>query len=63
MFDDWDNFLFNGYGDATMALAYILDKYDTGIALTKMENGEFKKINVNETTTNGTTTYTQSNCP
>ncbi|WP_407484432.1 hypothetical protein, partial [Elizabethkingia meningoseptica] len=45
------------------ALPYILDKYNAGIALTKKDvNGNFKKINVESNTTNGTRTYTQKPC-
>ncbi|MGC4128631.1 MAG: hypothetical protein QM564_03550 [Bergeyella sp.] len=61
MFEDWYNFTFDGHGNAEMALSHVLDKYNTGIALTKMDtNGNFKKVNV---TQNSNGTYTQSNCP
>lgn len=61
MFDDWYNFTFDGYGNDEMALSNVLDKYDTGIALTKMDsNGNFKKVNIKQ---NNNGTYSQSNCP
>ncbi|MCT3650027.1 hypothetical protein HZQ44_18460, partial [Elizabethkingia anophelis] len=46
-----------------VALPYILDKYNAGVSLTKMDgNGNFKKINVERSNTNGITTYTQKPC-
>jgi hypothetical protein len=64
MFEDYDNFTFEGYGSQEMALAYVLDKYNTGIALTKMNSeGNFKKMGVSITVSNGQTNYTLSNCP
>lgn len=64
IFDDWYAFGFEGLGNEEMALAYVLENYGAGIALTKMNSGgAFKKINVNKSTINGSTTYTQSNCP
>lgn len=58
-YNDWDDAFF--YGNAEMALSYVLDKYNAGIALTKMDaNGNFKKLNV---TNNGNNTYTKSECP
>ena len=63
MFDDWFNFIFNGYGNEEMALSYVLDKYNTGIALTKLENNEFRKINIQQENINGETTYKQTSCP
>ncbi|KFE99038.1 hypothetical protein [Chryseobacterium luteum] len=43
-------------------MAYVLDKYNSGIALTKMDaNGNFKKINV-KPNSNGSG-YTQTPCP
>ena len=45
------------------ALTYILDKYNAGVALTKMDgNGNFKKKNVESNNTNGIQTYTQKPC-
>lgn len=45
------------------ALSYILDKYNAGVALTKMDsNGNFKKINTAKNSSNGSTTYSQSTC-
>lgn len=46
-----------------MALSYVLDKYNTGIALTKLENNEFRKINIQQENINGETTYKQTPCP
>lgn len=48
-----------------MALAYILDKYNAGVALLKQdENGNFQKINTTANTDgNGNTTYTKTDCP
>ncbi len=63
MFKDWFDFTFDGYGSDEMALSYVLDKYNTGIALTKLENNEFRKINVQQENTNGETTYKQTPCP
>lgn len=64
LFEDWYNFTFDGLGNDEMALAYVLDKYNAGVALTKMNSdGSFRKININASTINGSTTYTQSNCP
>lgn len=58
-YNDWDDAFF--YGSAETALSYVLDKYNAGIALTKMDaNGNFKKLNV---TNNGNNTYTKSDCP
>lgn len=64
IFDEWYNFTFEGYGNDEMALSYILDKYNAGIALTKIDkNGNFKKVNVSENISNGTTIYKQTECP
>jgi len=51
-------------GTQEMALAYILDKYNAGVALTKMDsNGNFKKLGTIETVNpDGTRTYYQNNC-
>lgn len=44
MFKEWYDFTFEWYGNDEMALSYILDKYNAGIALTKMDkNRNFKK--------------------
>jgi hypothetical protein len=54
-------------GNATdeMAIAFILDKYNTGIALLKQNaNGDFKRVNTIEyTDANGVKTYTTNTCP
>lgn len=45
------------------AMAYVLDKYNTGIALLKQDsNGNFKRLKTDENTSNGNTTYTANNC-
>lgn len=45
------------------ALSYMLDKYNAGIALTKMDgNGNFKKLNVSQGNSNGSNTYSQTQC-
>ncbi|WP_100077061.1 hypothetical protein [Chryseobacterium camelliae] len=59
VYTDWDDAYF--YSNAEIALSYVLDKYNTGIALTKMDsNGNFKKVNA---TNNGNNSYSQSQCP
>lgn len=41
----------------------MLDKYNAGIALTKMDgNGNFKKLNVSQGNSNGSNTYSQTPC-
>jgi hypothetical protein len=46
-----------------MAMAFVLEKYDTGIALLKQDsNGNFKRLRTIQTTSNGTLTYTANNC-
>lgn len=51
-------------GTQEMALAYILDKYNPGVALTKMDSGgNFKKLGATETINpDGNRTYYQNNC-
>lgn len=45
------------------AMAYILDKYNTGIVLLKQDsNGNFKRLKTDEATVNGNTIYTAQNC-
>jgi hypothetical protein len=48
-----------------MAMAFILDKYNTGVALLKQDsNGNFKKLGTTETTQpDGSKSYTTNNCP
>jgi len=57
-----------GFYGATdeMAMAFILEKYNTGVALLKQNsNGSFKRLRTTETIdpNNGTKTYTANNCP
>lgn len=64
IFNEWDDISFYNNDNKEMALAHILDKYNSGIALTKLDiTGNFKKINVTENNISGTKTYSQSNCP
>ena len=51
-------------GTREMALAFTLDKYNSGIVLTKMKsNGDLKKIGTTETiNSNGEKTYLNNNC-
>lgn len=55
-----------GWGNATneMATAFILSKYNAGVALLKQDdNGNFKRLNTKEhTDANGSKTYTFNNC-
>lgn len=54
-----------GFYGATdeMAMAFILEKYNTGIALLKQDsNGNFKRLNTKETTVNGQKNYAPNNC-
>lgn len=48
-----------------MALSFILDKYNSGVALTRMDNnGNFKKVNTKSTTNiDGSITYQNDPCP
>jgi len=46
-----------------MAMALVLEKYNTGVALLKQNpGGDFKRLLTSETTVNGATTYTANNC-
>ena len=47
-----------------MAMALVLDKYNTGVALIKQDgNGNFKRLGTIETTSsNGDKTFTSNNC-
>jgi hypothetical protein len=46
-----------------MAMAFVLEKYDTGIALLKQgTDGAFKRLRTAQTNSNGTLTYTANNC-
>lgn len=50
-------------GTQEMALAFILDKYDAGVALTKMDNnGDFKKLGTKETINGDNKSYEENNC-
>jgi hypothetical protein len=45
------------------ALAYVLDLFNTGVALLKQDsNGSFKRLKTDGNTSNGKTTYTSTNC-
>lgn len=45
------------------AMSYVLDKYNTGIALLKQDSiGNFKRLKTDENTSNGNTIYTANNC-
>lgn len=64
--NDEYNDIFTYYnGTQEMAMAYMLDKYNTGIALTKMDgSSNFKKLGTKETiTADSTKSYTTNNCP
>lgn len=65
LFNEWDDISFYNNDNKEMALSFILDKYNSGIALTKMdESGDFKKVNiVQNINTDGTTTYQNTSCP
>ncbi|QDP86249.1 hypothetical protein FNJ88_12075 [Chryseobacterium sp. SNU WT5] len=65
LFNEWDDISFYNNDNQEMALSVILDKYNSGIMLTKMDNnGNFKKVNyISNTDTAGTTTYTNTPCP
>jgi hypothetical protein len=54
---------FNGVSEEA-AMAFILDKYNTGIALLKQDSsGNFKRlITIENIDANGNKTYTTSNC-
>lgn len=61
MFIDLDDITFDGSASMQMGLAYVLDKYNTGVALTKMDsNGNFFKLNPVKNIDDGK--YYQSNC-
>ncbi|WP_346983205.1 hypothetical protein [Chryseobacterium sp. POE27] len=50
-------------GTQEMALAFILDKYNAGIALTKMDaSGNFKKLGTRENTNGDNKVYSEDNC-
>ena len=55
---------FNGLTEE-MAMAYVLDEKNAGIALLKQDaNGNFKRIvTIKNTDANGNTSYTSNNCP
>jgi hypothetical protein len=72
LFTDFDNartyFEYNGFSHLIAeekAMALVLDKYNTGVALLKQDaNGNFKKLGTTETiNSDGTKTYTANNCP
>jgi hypothetical protein len=70
LFDEANDVKLELEGDGTdsqiaeeMAMAYILDKYNAGIALLKQDGaGNFKRLRTEENTVNGNTTYTANNC-
>jgi len=46
-----------------MAMAFVLEKYKSGMALLKQDsNGNFKRLRTQENILNGTTTYNATNC-
>ena len=46
-----------------MVVAFVLDKYSSGMALLKQDtNGNFIRLRTESNTINGNTTYTQNNC-
>lgn len=46
-----------------MAMAFVLDKYNSGMALLKQDgNGNFKRLRTQENSSNGNTTYSANNC-
>ncbi len=54
-----------GFYGATeeMAMTFIMEKYNTGIALLKQDgSGNFKRLNTQETTVNGQKTFVPNNC-
>jgi hypothetical protein len=61
-----DVFMMQGFSNLISeerAMSYVLDKYNTGIALLKQDsNGNFKRLKTNESSSNGNTTYTANNC-
>ncbi len=75
---DFPDELLNKYGEVNIAfqaqgfsiflseekaMSYILDKYNTGIALLKQDiNGNFKRLITNENLSNGNATYFTNNC-
>ena len=71
LFTDFDNarmyFELQGFSHLLAeekAMALILDKYNSGVALLKQDgSGNFKKLGTSETTENGTTSYNTNNCP
>lgn len=65
LFNEWDDISFYNNDNQEMALSVILDKYNSGISLTKMDkNGNFKKVNyTSNTNSDGTTTYQNTPCP
>lgn len=70
IFTDFDNAKiqlqmqgFNNLIAEQMAMAFVLDKYNSGIALLKQDgNGNFKRLRTQENTANGNTTYAANNC-
>ncbi len=53
----------NGIIAEEMAMAYILDNYDSGIALLKQDNnGNFVRLRTKASTANGNITYSANNC-
>jgi hypothetical protein len=63
MFDDWYNSMFDWNASEENALAYILDKYNTGLILSKIDsNGKLQKINIKQEDVSGTIKYTTYDC-
>lgn len=63
MFDEWNN-LASSFSESG-ALAFILNKYNSGITLTKMDGaGNFRAVNITTTqNADGTTIYKYDLCP
>ncbi len=54
---------FNNLIAEEMGMAFVLDKYSSGMALLKQDtNGNFIRLRTESNTINGNTTYTQNNC-
>lgn len=70
IFTDFDNAKnqlqmqgFNNLIAEQTTMAFVLDKYNSGMALLKQDgNGNFKRLRTQENTANGNTTYTANNC-
>lgn len=65
LFDEWSD-IFNVWGSTQeIAMAFILDKYNSGVALLKQDSaGNFHKLGATVSTdSKGNKTYTSHNCP